>query len=62
MFRRGQESIGNKSFIDVRQAEDRTYVRGRHGKDFPVNRLKMLVIANSICIELLVWSTIDETG
>lgn len=60
MFRRGQEAIGNKSYADIRQMEDRT--RNRYGKDFQVNRLRMLVIANSLCLELLVWSTIDETG
>lgn len=37
-------------------------VASRMEKENVVNRMKMLVIANSICLELIVWSAIDENG
>lgn len=68
LFKRGQESITQKSMI-----EDKRLITihnssncGIHysilDKDLIVNRVKMLVIANSICLELIVWSAIDENG
>lgn len=67
LFKRGQESITQKSMI-----EDKHLINysghsngGTHNildKDLVINRVKMLVIANSICLELIVWSAIDENG
>ena len=71
IFKRGQETIGQKSQFDERSLITTTFDLGpsqqqqRHrvfDKDASVNRVKMLVIANSICLELIVWSATDENG
>jgi len=69
IFKHGQEAIAQKG-----QYDDRSFARTTFeldpsplrqpifNKESAVNRVKMLVIANSICLELIVWSAIDENG
>uniref|UniRef100_A0A914Y3R6 1-phosphatidylinositol 4-kinase n=1 Tax=Panagrolaimus superbus TaxID=310955 RepID=A0A914Y3R6_9BILA len=60
MFRRGQELI---SVRDSTKDNPRYYyLKSRKilDADAVVNRIKMLVLANSICLELFVWSAVDE--
>uniref|UniRef100_A0A915CZ95 PI4-kinase N-terminal domain-containing protein n=1 Tax=Ditylenchus dipsaci TaxID=166011 RepID=A0A915CZ95_9BILA len=64
-FKRGQESIAQKSSFEDRRlitlhAGTTATHRNILDKDSMVNRVKMLVIANSVCLELIVWSAIDE--
>ena len=62
MFKRGQESISQR---DSSKDNPRYYylkTRKVIDADAIVNRIKMLVIANSICLELYVWSAVDENG
>lgn len=62
MFRRGQELIASRD--STKENPRYYYLRNRKilDTDFVVNRIKMLVIANSVCLELFVWSAIDENG
>lgn len=67
LFKRGQENIIQKSMIEDKRLITIPGSNGRThfnilDKDAVVNRVKMLVIANSICLELIVWSAIDENG
>ncbi|KAL3103006.1 hypothetical protein niasHT_026454 [Heterodera trifolii] len=67
LFKHGQDSIAQKSQIDERNASsvdrDRSLPLKQqiNDKEIAVNRVKMLVIANSICLELIVWSAVDES-
>ncbi|CAD5222232.1 unnamed protein product [Bursaphelenchus xylophilus] len=59
-FAQGQEQLKMKNFNeDIR--EIRRSVDDEMTQPM-VNRLKMLIIANSLCIELIVWSAIDENS
>ncbi|KAI1713438.1 phosphatidylinositol 3- and 4-kinase domain-containing protein [Ditylenchus destructor] len=65
LFKRGQVKLAQRSMIeDRRLIALRPGVTGTHNRkldrDAVVNRVKMLIIANSICMELIVWSAIDE--
>uniref|UniRef100_A0A914GZZ0 1-phosphatidylinositol 4-kinase n=1 Tax=Globodera rostochiensis TaxID=31243 RepID=A0A914GZZ0_GLORO len=66
LFKHGQDSIAQKSQLDERNAfsfdKDRSPLRfALTEKEAVVNRVKMLVIANSVCLELIVWSAVDES-
>lgn len=65
MFKRGQELIVNRSSSDDRRMTA-TFQNSNHltpaEKDLVVNRVKMLVIANSVCLQLVVWSAVDENS
>ena len=69
IFKYGQEAISQKGQLDERSMMtltiDQNHSSFKHlaiDKELAVNRVKMLVIANSICLELIVWSAIDENG
>jgi hypothetical protein len=67
IFKYGQEAITQKSQLDERSMLTfdlgQSQSRQPHlDKEVVVNRVKMLVIANSICLELIVWSATDENG
>ncbi|CAD5216891.1 unnamed protein product [Bursaphelenchus okinawaensis] len=58
LFTQGQEQLNMKNFNeDIR--ETRKSVDDENNQPL-VNRLKMLIIANSLAIELIVWSAVDE--
>ncbi|KAI6188459.1 1-phosphatidylinositol 4-kinase [Aphelenchoides besseyi] len=58
LFTNGQEQLKSKKF-----SEEIRPSRSTDEDQQPLaNRLKMLIIANSICIELIVWSSIDENN
>jgi phosphatidylinositol 4-kinase len=55
LFNEGQQQLKERSFNeDLRQS------RSVDDEQPLANRLKMLIIANSMCIELIVWSCGDE--
>lgn len=67
MFKHCQEGIANRSSIDDRQLITFTTQNSNlnvqnSDKDLIVYRVKMLVIANSVCLQLIVWSAVDESG
>jgi hypothetical protein len=65
IFKYGHEAITVQSQLDDR-TQNIVEKKERKGiiidKEAFVNRIKMLVIGNSICLELIVWSSIDENG
>ena len=48
--------------MSKRSGDDSRPSRSTDDEQHPANRWKALVIANSICIELIVWSSIDENS
>jgi hypothetical protein len=55
-FNDGQVQLKERSFNeDIRS-------RSTDEEQPLANRLKILIIANSICIELIVWSCVDENS
>lgn len=66
MFNHGQELlITNRSTMEDRRTAAIFHSNNHLNvieKDMIVNRTKMLVIANSVCLQLIVWSAVDENG
>lgn len=64
MFRRGQENILHRSVVEDQRLVTSAHMSNATARnvDTIVNRVKMLVIANSVCLELIVWSANDENG
>ncbi|KAI6240099.1 1-phosphatidylinositol 4-kinase [Aphelenchoides fujianensis] len=58
LFMSGQEQLKNKKLTE----EIRPSRSTEEDQQPQVNRFKLLIIANSICIELIVWSSIDENN
>ena len=70
IFKYCQEAITVQSQLDDRSQSNTLDKRSKNNayrstiidKEIVVNRVKMLVIGNSICLELIVWSSTDENG
>ena len=62
MFKRGQELISQRE--SLKDNPRHYYLKNKKvlDADSVVNRVKMLVVSNSICLELFVWSAVDENG
>nr|CAD2200678.1 unnamed protein product [Meloidogyne enterolobii] len=68
IFKYCQEAITVQSQLDDRSQSNTLDKRSKNNayrstiidKEIVVNRVKMLVIGNSICLELIVWSSTDE--
>ncbi|CAK5086225.1 unnamed protein product [Meloidogyne enterolobii] len=68
IFKYCQEAITVQSQLDDRSQSNTIDKRAKNNayrstildKEIVVNRVKMLVIGNSICLELIVWSSTDE--
>ncbi|KHN74301.1 Phosphatidylinositol 4-kinase alpha [Toxocara canis] len=52
LLKRGQEELNAQ-----RTSEDE---KMRGGRELVVNRTKMLVVGNSICLQLIIWAALDE--
>lgn len=52
--------ISGQSELAGKQPEN--VERDKSGREIGVNKYKMLVFSNAICIELLAWAALDEQG
>lgn len=55
LLKRGQEELNAQK---MNEEEKKT----RGGRELVINKTKMLVIGNSLCLELIVWAAVDEIG
>uniref|UniRef100_F1KPV3 1-phosphatidylinositol 4-kinase n=1 Tax=Ascaris suum TaxID=6253 RepID=F1KPV3_ASCSU len=53
LLKRGQEELNAQK---MNEEEKKT----RGGRELVINKTKMLVIGNSLCLELIVWAAVDE--
>jgi len=70
LFRRAQDSTTHKNGLEERDRRLFTLTSSNqhhsprllNSREAMVNRVKMLVIANSVCLELMGWCARDENG
>lgn len=54
ILKRSQGELYSHKKIDDEKAQG--------GKEFVVNKTKLLVLAGSACLQLIVWAALDEMG
>ena len=42
--------------------QSRELDKDKENKDRPLNKFKLIVLTNAVCVDILVWATKDENG
>ena len=59
LFQSGQTDLQSREFDKDKDEKDQSLTSTASG---PLNKFKLLVLTNAVCVDILVWATKDENG
>ena len=62
LFQSGQTDLQSRDFDKDKDEKDQSLASAISAASGPLNKFKLLVLTNAVCVDILVWATKDENG